>query len=454
MTRSPFQGDHHGATAVDPRVAQIPIFAAQLEVVEGPNTGVTMRIATPVFVIGSGENADLRLSDKAVSREHVRLYLGDAGMTLVDEGSRNGTWVGGLRITRASVTSDVRVKVGSTTFLLRIDSLPSDLVVSASSRFGDAIGVSSAMRMVFGILQRAAATDLSVLLEGESGVGKEVLARSIHTTSNRSEGPFITVDCGAIPANLLESELFGHVRGAFTSAQSDRAGLFAEANGGTLFLDEIGELPLDLQPKLLRALEQREVRPVGSNRVLPVDVRVIAATNRVLHAAAARGEFREDLMYRLSVLRVAVPPLRDRRDDILPIAKRFLASFTGDSSAELPPDVEGMLVAYAWPGNVRELRNVVQRFAALGARDRATLFATPSNDATSRLVQHETSDGELADIPYHEARQRVLDQFEHAYVKSALAKADGVVLKAAEQSGMARASFYRMLERLGLRGKQ
>jgi transcriptional regulator with GAF, ATPase, and Fis domain len=432
-------------TVSDPRIAQVPIRAVSLEVVEGPDRRPPIRIAQPVFVVGTGESADLRLTDSTVSREHLRLHLTDDGLTIHDGGSRNGTWVGGLRIESALVVSDVRLTLGATTIVIRVEAAATELEVSASSRFGDALGVSPAMRYVFALLERASVTELTVLLEGESGVGKEVLAHAIHRSSTRGQAPFVPVDCGAIPASLLESELFGHVRGAFTGASVDRQGLFLEANGGTLFLDEIGELPLDLQPKLLRALEQREIRPVGSNRTVPIDVRVVAATNRGLHAAVERGEFREDLLYRLSVVRVVVPPLRDRREDILPLAKRFLAKmgYAGD----LPRDVEGMLFAYAWPGNVRELSNVVQRFAALGARDRETLLASPSR-ADASLVP-----ADALDAPYHEARQRVIESFERAYVEHVLARTDGVIVRAAEQSGMARASFYRMLERLGLRGR-
>ncbi|HSO37179.1 MAG TPA: sigma 54-interacting transcriptional regulator [Labilithrix sp.] len=437
---------HHGAragsTVGDPRLAEIAIRAARLEVTEGPDAGMVARVASPVFVIGTGELADLRLTDPTVSREHLRLHVSDAGLVLRDEGSRNGTWLGGLRIHHAAIASDVRVKLGSTAITISVDNEVSAVPVSASGRFGDAIGGSTAMRLVFALLQRAAPTELTVLLEGESGVGKEVLARSIHTQSARRGGPFVAVDCGAIPPQLLESELFGHLRGSFTGANADRGGLFSEADGGTLFLDEIGELPLDMQPKLLRALEQREVRPVGANKPRPIDVRIVAATNRQLAAAVARGEFREDLLYRLSVVRVNVPPLRDRRDDILSLARSFLVTATSDKDAQLPPDIEGMLLAYAWPGNVRELRNCVQRFAALGVRDRASLLATSAAEAPAFL------DEKLSDLPYHEARQQIVEQFERAYVDGVLEKCDGVVVKAAEHAGIGRASFYRMLERL------
>jgi two-component system, NtrC family, response regulator GlrR len=307
-------------------------------------------------------------------------------------------------------------------------------------RFGDAIGASEAMRQLFATLARVAGEELSVLLEGESGVGKDVLARALHARSRRANGPFVVVDCGAIPPNLIESELFGHERGSFTGAESARRGVFEEATGGTLFLDEIGELPIDMQPKLLRALEQREVRPVGGRTPRPIDVRVVAATNRKLTALAQTGAFRSDLYYRLAVVCATVPPLRDRREDILPIARAMLRALRKDEQAEISADVETRLVAYRWPGNVRELRNVVERYAVFG--DSTSLFEAVEE------TRGATSDEDLASLTYHEAKKRVLDRFEEAYLPRVLERAGGVVTRAAELAGVARPSFYRMLERL------
>ncbi|MBX3229086.1 MAG: sigma 54-interacting transcriptional regulator [Labilithrix sp.] len=279
------------------------------------------------------------------------------------------------------------------------------------------------------------------LLEGESGVGKDLLARGIHDRSPRRDGPFIVVDCGAIAPNLVEGELFGHERGAFTGADRARRGVIEEANGGTLFLDEIGELPLDLQPKLLRAMEQREVRPVGAQKARPVDVRVVAATNRRLAEAARVGEFRSDLFYRLAVIHLIVPPLRERPEDILLIARAILAATPRASARGLafPSDFAAMLGAYAWPGNVRELRNVVERYAVFGAAATDLGDQAPAEDwALSRLME----------LPYHEARRRLLERFDERYLEGVLAQADGVVALAAEQAGVARTSFYRMLERV------
>jgi transcriptional regulator with PAS, ATPase and Fis domain len=295
------------------------------------------------------------------------------------------------------------------------------------------------MRHLFAVLEEAARTDISVLLEGESGVGKDVLAHAIHASSPRRNGPLVVVDCGTIPPSLIESELFGHARGAFTGASEDRRGLFEEAHGGTLFLDEVGELPLDMQPKLLRALETKEIRPVGARRSRLADVRIVSATNRRLAERSRRGEFREDLYYRLAVARVTVPPLRDRPEDVLPLATHFLRRTRDDASVEIPADLAAMLAEYSWPGNVRELRNVIERHAALGDTAVALLL-------DGRVAQSVEED--LSALPYHEARRIVLERFEAEYVPRVLERTKGVVARAAEHAQLARPSFYRLLERL------
>ncbi len=422
------------------RPRSIKLRAATLRVAKGPDAGRSAKVDQPSFVVGVGETADFRLTDPAVSREHLRIALAPNGVRVRDEGSKNGTYCGGLRVNDVTVTSDVAFTIGSTTLAIDLATDSIELPLSASDRFGDAIGVSAVMRHLFAQLERAAATDLTVLLEGESGVGKDVLARALHAKSARSTGPFVIADCSAIPEHLIESELFGHEKGAFTGADRARRGVIEEANGGTLFLDEIGELPLDMQPKLLRVIEQREVRPVGSNSARPIDVRFLAATNRRLAEAARTGEFRTDLFYRLAVVRVAIPPLRDRGDDIIPIARSMLRALKHDPLAEISEDLASMLSAYAWPGNVRELRNVIERYAVLGA-DAKGLFDDAA--AMSRVA-----DAELANLTYHEARKLVLDRFEEEYLPRVLERADGVIARAAELAGVARPSFYRMLERI------
>ncbi|MBI4951902.1 MAG: sigma 54-dependent Fis family transcriptional regulator [Myxococcales bacterium] len=420
----------------------LEVRAASLEVVSGPDTGRSARLDQPLFVIGSGETADLRLGDGTVSREHVHLSLSVAGLHVRDQGSKNGTWLGSVRVSEALLTADATLSLGSTTIAVRIEAASLGLPLSARQSFGAAIGVSAPMRHLFSILERAAPSDATVLLEGESGVGKEVLARAVHEHSLRATGPFVTVDCGAIPAGLVEAELFGHERGAFTGAVDARVGMFEQADGGTLFLDEIGELPLDLQPKLLRVLEMHAVHPVGGKGDRPVDVRIVAATNRRLMEAARRGEFRQDLFYRLAVVRATIPPLRDRPEDVLPIASMMLRRVARDPRVEIPPDLAAMLRSYSWPGNVRELRNVIERYNLFGARTAATLF-----DGAPEIPEDET----WASLPYGDARRAALERFEERYFPAVLERAGGVVSRAAEHAKVARPSFYRMLERVRAR---
>ena len=423
----------------DARQTSLRVRSAKLVITKGLDAGRTATIDQPTFVIGTGQSADVRLNDPAVSREHVRVSLLANGVRVRDEGSKNGTWLGGVRVRDVILSADASLVVGGTTIAITIEADSIELQLSPNDRFGDAIGGSAVMRNLFAMLEKVAPTELTVLLEGESGTGKDVLTRALHARSARAAEPLVVVDCGAIPPSLVESELFGHERGAFTGADRARKGVFEEANGGTLFLDEVGELPIEMQPKLLRALEAREVKPIGARAPRPIDVRIIAATSRRLAEAARTGEFRSDLFYRLAVARVTVPPLRDRPEDVVPIARVMLRALRNDPAAELPADLASMLEAYDWPGNVRELRNVVERWAALGRLDR-TMF--------DPLEAQTTAEDDLATLPYHEARKIVLDRFEERYLPRVLKRANGVVSRAAELAQVARPSFYRMLERI------
>jgi transcriptional regulator with PAS, ATPase and Fis domain len=302
---------------------------------------------------------------------------------------------------------------------------------------------------VYAILERIAPTNATLLIEGETGTGKDVAARSLHGASSRADGPFIPVDCGAIPENLIESELFGHVRGAFSGAVTDRKGVFEEAHGGTLFLDEIGEMPMSVQAKLLRAIETRSVRRVGGNTERPVDVRIVAATNRSLATRANEGAFREDLYYRLAVVEVKLPPLRARPDDIAPLARHFHEKLAG-GSAPMPEPFVAMLVARAWPGNVRELRNFIERSVSLGfmgdpqaagARARPAL-STPEAALETIVPLH---------LPLKDARQAWTESFESIYVRCMLKKTGGNLTRAAELAGVNRRFLQRLIARLGLR---
>lgn len=318
-------------------------------------------------------------------------------------------------------------------------------------RFGRSIAVSANMRRIFALLRSAARSPITILFEGDSGTGKDALATSVHEESPRSRGPFVIVDCGALPPSLIESELFGHEAGAFTGARTARIGAFQAAHGGTLFLDEVGELPIELQPKLLRFLETRTFRSVGGNERRSADVRVIAATNRRLDNAVAAGHFRSDLYYRLSVLRIAVPRLADRPEDIEVLAALFLEHKAGHgTSRALTPELLSALNGHSWPGNVRELRNAIERYALFGSIEPQVLFGTDSASArrgNSAVFDFRTLD----ELSHSEAKQRVTLAFHEFFLGRALVRAQGSITVAAEQLDLQRPSLSRMLQALRLR---
>jgi transcriptional regulator with PAS, ATPase and Fis domain len=284
-------------------------------------------------------------------------------------------------------------------------------------------------------------------LLGESGTGKELLARGIHDASARAGGPFVVFDCTSVAPNLAEAELFGYVKGAFTGAHQSRIGLIEEANGGTLFVDEIGELPLELQPKLLRALEARQIRPVGSAEWRSFDARIVAATHRDLRSRIAARQFREDLYYRLAVVEVHVPPLRDRKEDIPLLVERFLAAQVPPLAlTDLPPNAIDLLIAHDWPGNVRELRNTLARLVLFPHLGKDAIV--PSAGAAS-----ETGIGPIVHLPLSEARAMVVEQFERDYVQAKLREHGGNVTRAAESMGVSRQLVHRLMERYGIRSK-
>jgi DNA-binding NtrC family response regulator len=307
-------------------------------------------------------------------------------------------------------------------------------------------GRSTAMRRLFALAGRVAASDVTVLIEGETGTGKDALCEALHQASTRASGPLIVVDCGAVPPNLFESELFGNEKGAFTGADRARAGAFEEADGGTLFLDEIGELPLQLQPKLLRVLEAREVRRIGSAQPRKINVRVIAATNRDLREEVNRGTFRQDLYFRLEVMRLRVPPLRERPDDIPVLAEHFRTlAKPGDAAPPFSDETLRNFVAHPWPGNVRELRNAVERLTVLDDMP----FTTP----TAADVDDGSGGGEPVDIrvPFKEAKNALTDRFERRYLTAMLEATAGNISEAARRAGIDRVYLLRLMGRYGLR---
>jgi DNA-binding NtrC family response regulator len=397
-------------------------------------------------VVGADPAVDVVLEDAAVSRRHCTIRPVTAGFEVVDLGSRNGTHLDGTALARAVVPAGAVLRVGSTLVQLMPEEVAADVPASASSSFGALFGSSPPMRQVFGVLERASASAAPILFLGESGTGKELAARAVHEHSARRAGPFVVFDCGASSETLIESELFGHRKGAFTGAIADRPGAFAQAAGGTLFLDELGDLPLALQPKLLRLLEAGEVTPLGAAKSERHDVRIVAATNHELWDEVGRGTFRGDLYYRLAVVEVHLPALRRRPSDIPELVRRFLGALRA------PPDgVEGpaldRLLAYAWPGNVRELRNVIARAVALAAP------GTPFGQLPILLRGAAAGEAEprvQATRPFHELKDEVVATFEREYLGDLLRRANGNIAEAARRAGLERKFLYKLLERAGI----
>jgi DNA-binding NtrC family response regulator len=405
MTRDPSH-----ATAL---LEDLPPFSRQNRggiflVIKGPDRGETIRLSDKPVTFGSATSCDLPLSDKTVSRKHLQAELSGDEVIMTDCGSTNGTFIQGSRFERIVIGFGAEVKLGRTV----IKFLPDEEVVSPEpleqSAFGSILGSDTKMRQLFKLMQDVAQTNATVLIEGETGTGKELIAEEIHAHSPRRDGPFVVFDCGSVPRELIESMLFGHVKGSFTGAVTDRKGAFAEAHGGTIFLDEIGEMSLDLQPSLLRVLDKRAVRKVGSNTYEKIDVRVVAATNRDLRAEVAKKAFREDLYYRLAVIRVSVPSLRERGSDIPLLVNHFVQQFR--EGMTVTPEDMVKLQRHGWPGNVRELRNVIERACLLSHESHINLDDALVSEASPSL-------GIRTDLPFKEAKGQLVELFEREYIE-------------------------------------
>ncbi len=420
----------------------VPEASLVLVVVEGVDAGRSVRVDAPMLV-GTSEACDLQLTDRAVSRRHLSVARGEVGLRVRDEDSRNGTWMGATRVRDVELAAGDELSLGTTR--LRVEEVLSDRADQPpppprTRSFGRFLGEADALQPMYRALERISGSAITVLLEGESGVGKELLAEAIHDHSPRADGPFVVVDCGAIPATLIESELLGHERGAFTGADTSRVGAFERADGGTVFLDEIGELPLAMQTRLLRVLDRREVRRLGGEKVIGIDVRVVAATNRNLEREVEAGGFRLDLFHRLAVALVRVPPLRERTGDVERLARAFGERCKLDPSLLEPALVE-RLDRQPWRGNVRELRNYIERLAILGdlPDDAPVAVQVPKRATDDALVELAT-----AGLPYRIARSRLLDEFSRLYTQDMLDRHDGNVSRAAEAAQVARRHFQRL----------
>jgi transcriptional regulator with AAA-type ATPase domain len=409
--------------------------AMRLVVVEGPDAGASFASEAERFTIGSDPRADMILHDRTVSRFHAEIATEDDRIAIRDLGSRNGTFVNDVRIREAIVPVGARVRMGGSVLLLLDAGLGAPPPAQPTPDIPGLVAASPVMQDIARAVERLASSNVSVLVQGETGTGKELIARELHRRSPRVSGPFVTINCGAIPENLIESELFGHVRGAFTGAVQSRGGKFQAADGGTLFLDEIGELPLNLQVKLLRALQERVVIRVGDSRPEKVDIRVVAATNKVLEDEIKRGAFREDLYYRLNVVNLWLPPLRERGDDVVIIAKALLSKYADEMKSQVRGLTPGALAAIRkspWPGNIRQLENRLKK--ALVLCDRALLTAEDLD------LGAETQQPIL---PLEKAKE----EFQRKYVLEVLERNNGNRTQTARELGVDPRTIFRYLEK-------
>jgi DNA-binding NtrC family response regulator len=422
--------------------------AYMVRVSAGPDVGASVTIddvAPSSMLIGSSPVCALRLNDRQVSRRHAAIEVVGGALQLTDLGSTNGTRVNGLRVGKVFLAGGETIHIGETLLFVERGPKATQATPSFARQFGRVLGGSREMRRLYPLCARLAASNVPLIIEGETGTGKEMLAESIHTEGPRAEGPFIVFDCTAVAPSMVEAELFGHERGAFTGAVATHRGVFEQAHGGTLMIDEIGDLDLNLQPKLLRAIERSEVRRVGGEKSIRVDVRIIAATRRDLDREIEAGRFRDDLFHRLAVARIELPPLRERRGDVEELTVAFCHDLGADPNELLRSEQFARWQAYRWPGNVRELRNAVMRYAALGELGE---FAEATTGAPNARPGDDIIDSVLAQgLPLAASRKLVVEQFEQRYIEHVLDKHNGVVTHAAKAAGIARRHFYRVGQR-------
>jgi DNA-binding NtrC family response regulator len=432
-----------------PPPAGSPVRASRLRLVvlSGPDQGREIELAPGHYTIGKGEGCSLLLTDPAVSRRHLELRVDEAAVVVRDLDSTNGSYFGGARLSEIAVGAGAVITIGGSELKVLPGAGGSAHAVppSASAGFGGLLGRSLALRQVYALLERVARSNAALLIEGETGTGKERCAEVVHEAGARAAGPFVICDLAGLPRTLIESELFGHLRGAYTGADRDREGAFARAHGGTIFIDEIGELELAIQPRLLRVLEQHKVKPLGASDYRDVDVRVIAASNRDLREEVKAGRFREDLYHRLSVVVVHLPPLREHKEDL----RDLVSAFLDGGKVTVHPDTWAVLAAYDWPGNVRELRNVIERGVSLlggaGVLDPSWLGI---DDAVARAPAGPPFP--VDDARFHEQKERLIAAWEREYLTKLVDRAGGNMAEAARLAGIDRAYVYRLLKKHGL----
>jgi len=424
-----------------------PVFS--LEVVKGADQNAKAESVEGKLLVGTAEGVQLRLTDPTVSRFHAELVATELGIAIRDLDSTNGTTLAGARVREVALQQEAEIRFGNTKVRLRLGGKHAAVPSSSRTAYGSMIGASPAIRQVYTLLERAAPTTAPVLITGESGTGKELAARALHDASPRRDMPFEVVDCGGLPPTLIESELFGHEKGAFTNAVQQRQGAFERADGGTLFLDELGELPLELQPKLLRALGEREVRRIGSRTALSVDVRVVAATNRDLRREVNAGTFRSDVFYRLAVIQVHLPALRERLEDLPSLVHTLLERIAVDRQVDAHIEPDDQLIEslgrHHWPGNIRELRNYLEQLVILQVPPvLPTDTAAPSPSGGDAFAA-------LRALPLRSAKEQLIERFERDYLEHLLTETNGNVAEAARRAGVDRGTLFRTIRRYGMK---
>ncbi|MBK6687517.1 MAG: sigma 54-dependent Fis family transcriptional regulator [Deltaproteobacteria bacterium] len=427
------------------RPRRMTVRSLELEITQGTEPSRRHGPLTPPIRVGSAEGNEVILTDPTVSRFHLSIEGDPLGLRVVDAGSTNGSFLGAVRIKDAYWPEGTPLRLGQTSLSWRAHGEDQPVELSAEPRLGALLGDSAVMRALFSTLRRLAASPVAVHLQGETGSGKELAARALHEEGPRRAGPLVVFDCGAVAPTLIESELFGHERGAFTGAETAREGALARANGGTLFLDEVGELPLTVQPKLLRALESGRYRTLGGAVEQLTQFRLVSATHRDLRRMVNEGTFREDLYFRLAVVPLKIPPLRERPEDLILLARFFLRQALG--VAEAPPlseETQRVLTARDWPGNVRELKNAIERAVALGEPE--AVESGQLQDAL-RTLEPLARRGDPTSLPLEEAKRR----FEREYLVRLLARLPDKVL-AASAAELHPKSLERLIRRHQLKG--
>lgn len=438
----------------------ISLRKCQLAITEGPSPKIKFELGKKKIIrLGKKNDNDIIINDKTVSRNHVEIETTQDSFLLRDLNSTNGTLINGTRVKEAFLSPGDIISIGNTKITYQAFDEKVQMEPSKNNFFGEMAGKGKKMRQIFGVLERISPTLATVIIEGETGTGKELVARAIHANSLRKDKPFIVFDCSAIAPNLIESELFGHMKGSFTGAIKDRRGAFEESNSGTIFLDEIGELNLDLQPKLLRALEQREIKRVGSTQSIQLDVRVLCATNRNLRKEVEAGRFREDLYYRLSVVKIQLPPLRERPEDIPLIVEKILLAARYNKKPDgsyyvsrVDDDALKILARYQWPGNVRELNNILERsisFAENGILNASHLHFVFNEGMGDDEQTVKTSEVDTS-LPFKEAKQKVVESFEKDYLIDLLERNNHNVSKAAREAKIDRKHLRNLLVKYGI----